>query len=263
MCWTPPEMIYNAAIAGFDYVSLRTINRGAPVELVHDIARDMELFRLTEQAVKDTGVKIIDTELVKINDSVKDIKEFEPDLDAAARLGIKNVTTNIWTPDKAFYTEKFAELCDLAAEYEMNVNLEFVTWSDVKDLKESLALISETGRKNARVLFDLLHTYRSGVTLDEIRNCPRELIAPAIHACDAPDGVVTAKDELVHTASQARLYLGEGGMYVADAIRALPEETVIGLEIPNTERVKKLGAMEHVRRCLATAKDFIRANGLE
>jgi len=38
MCQTLPEMIYNAAAAGYDYVSPRTINRAVPAELVHDIA---------------------------------------------------------------------------------------------------------------------------------------------------------------------------------------------------------------------------------
>lgn len=260
MCWTPPEMIYNAAIAGFDYVSPRTINRGAPAELVHDIANDKELFALTEQAVKDTGVKIIDIELVKINDSIKDVRKFEPDLDAAARLGVHNLTTNIWTDNAPFYEDKFGELCDLAAEFDMNVNLEYVTWSNVKNLSESLSLIKKCGRKNARVAFDLLHAFRSGDTVEDIAACPRELVAPVSHVCDAPAEIDPRG--LAYTAGNDRLCPGEGAFPVAAAIKAMPDDTVIGLEIPNAERVRKVGAMEYVRRILEKSKKYFTENGI-
>ena len=262
MDWTPPELIYNAALCGYDYVSPRTINRGAPAELVYDLANDKELFKLTEQAIKDTGVKFADTELVKINDSVKDINEFAPDLEAAARLGVRDVTTNVWTPNKEFYTQKFAELCDLAAQFEMTVSLEFVTWSNVRDLKETLALFKAAGRKNARVKFDLLHTFRSRVTLAEIAACPKELIAPAIHACDAVPEIPDDIPSLVKTATKERLYLGEGGIYVAETVKLLPESTIIGLELPNAECTRMYGPVEHARRCLATAKKYFADHGI-
>ena len=260
MCWKLPEMIYNAADAGFDYVSPRTINRGAAPELVHDIANDKELFALTETAVKETGIPIIDIELVKINDSIKDIREFAPDLEAASRLGVKNLTTNIWTPNVPFYEEKFAELCDLAAEFGMSVNLEFVTWSDVKDLKESIALIKKSGKKNARVAFDFLHTFRSGVTVEEIAACPRELIAPVVHICDAPAEIDPRG--LAYTAGNDRLCPGEGALPVAEAVKVLPPDTILGLEIPNVERTNALGASEYVRRILKRTKEYFAANGI-
>jgi len=135
--WTPPEMIYNTHLIGYDCVSLRTISQGLPGEANHDISNNNELFRLTQQALKDTGMQINDIELAKIDKNTTDIEKYEPHLEAAAKLGVKNVVTNIWTPDKAFYTDKFAELCDLAAKYEMSVNLEFVTWANVCDLKSA------------------------------------------------------------------------------------------------------------------------------
>ncbi len=255
MCWSLPEMIYNAAAAGYNYVSPRTINRGASPELIHDIASDSKLFALTEQAVKDTGVPLIDIELVKINDTIKDIREFAPDLDAAARLGVRNLTTNIWTNNVPFYEAKFGELCDLAAEFDMSVNLEFVTWSDVKDLKESLALINKTGRKNARVAFDLLHTFRSGVMPEDVAACPRELVAPVAHICDAPAD--PDPRGLAYTAGNERLYPGEGALPVAKYVAALTPETVLGLEIPHAVRTNELGAEEHVRRALSRTKKYL------
>ena len=260
MSWTPPEMIYNAALAGFDYVSPRTINRGAPTELVHDIANNKELFELTAQAVKDTGVNVIDIELVKINDTLTNVRDFAPDLDAAARLGVRNLTTNIWTANVPFYEEKFGELCDLAAEYDMSVNLEYVTWSNVKNLSESLALIKKCGRKNARVAFDLLHAFRSGDTVEDIAACPRELVAPVSHVCDAPAEIDPRG--LAYTAGNDRLCPGEGAFPVADAVKAMPCDTILGLEIPNAERVRKLGAMEYVRRILEKSKKYFAENGI-
>ena len=37
-----------------------------------------------------------------------------------------------------FYEDAFGRLCDLGAQYDLSVNLEFVTWSGVKDLNAAV-----------------------------------------------------------------------------------------------------------------------------
>jgi len=259
--WTPPELIYNAHIIGYDCVSLRTISQGLPGEINHDISCNNELFKLTQQALRDTGMTINDIELVKIDENTNDITKFEPHLEAAAKLGIRNVNTNIWTDNKDFYTEKFAELCDFAASYNMMVNLEFVTWAAVNDLNAAIKLINNVKKENALILLDTLHFYRSKVTLEELRSCPKKLFK-TVHICDASKAIPMDKESLVHTARAERLYVGEGAIDIASIIGCLNDNVILCLELPHVERVKTLGAMEHVHRSLKTAKQYFICHGI-
>ena len=260
--WTPAEMIYNTHLLGYDYVSLRTISQGLPGEVNHDISNGGELFKLTEQALKDTGMRINDIELAKIDENTTEIKKYEPHLEAAAKLGVKNVITNIWTPDKAFYTEKFGELCDLAAKYGMSVNLEFVTWAEVKDLKSARELLTAVKRENALILLDTLHFYRSRVTPAELIDTPKELFK-TIHICDAGGEIPTDKESLVHTGRAERLCVGEGAIDIAGIVKNLNDDVVLCVEMPHVKRVSRIGAVEHARRTLETAKEYFKAHGIE
>ncbi len=262
LSWPPAEMIYNSHLAGYDYVSLRTISQGLAGEISHDISNGNELFKLTEQALKDTGMRINDIELAKIDKNTTDIKKYEPHLEAAARLGIKNVITNIWTPDKAFYTEKFGELCDLAAQYGMSVNLEFVTWAELTDLKGAKELLAAVKKPNALILLDTLHFYRSRVTMEELLDTPKELFK-TVHVCDAGAEIPTDEESLIHTGRAERLYVGEGAIDIAGIVKALNDDTVICAEMPHVKRVSRIGAVEHARRTLETAKEYFKAHGIE
>lgn len=255
--WTPAEMIYNAHAIGYDLVSLRTISQGLPNEISHDISQNNTLFKLTKQALVDTGMSINDIELAKI-DANTDIKMYSPHLEAAAELGVKNVITNIWTPDKDFYTDKFGELCDLAEQYDMCVNLEFVTWAEVTDLKSAIRLIQTVNKQNALVLLDTLHFHRSKVTLEELNSYPKELFK-TVHICDAPAEIPTDKPSLIHTGRAERLYVGEGNIDIASIIKSLNDDIVLCVEMPHVIRVNQIGAFEHARRTLVSAKKYLKA----
>lgn len=261
MGWTPPEMIYNANLIGFDRVSPRTICMGLPGEKNYDITGDNALYRATKQALKDTGMAINDIELAKIDENTCDIRTYERHLEAAAGLGVMQVITNIWTPDEGAYTEKFAALCDMAAQYGMTVNLEFVTWAKVPALSGARKIIDAVGKPNARILLDMLHFYRSRVPMEELEACPEGLIG-LVHICDAPPEIPTDEPSLIHTGRAARLYPGDGAVDIAGIIRRLKGDVVFGIEIPNAEMVERIGPTEHVRRCLVRTKEYLAANGI-
>ena len=129
----PPEMIRVEAKAGYDAVSMRTIPMGLPGERPYDIAKDSQLLRETRRAAQETGIQLHDTENARIADGV-DVAGYEPALAAAAELGIHHILTNIWTSDHNFYTDQFGRLCQLAAQYQQTVSVEFVTWASVSTL---------------------------------------------------------------------------------------------------------------------------------
>ena len=247
----PPKFIHAAAKAGYQCVSLRTIPMGLKGEVPHDIAADKQLFRDTEQALKDTGIFINDTENARIYDGV-DIAAYEPALEAISRLGVHHILTNIWTPDSDYYTEKFCELCELAEKYDMTVNVEFVTWASVKDMKTVKELLLRSGKKNVGVVVDLLHFHRSRCKLEEFDSMPREWFN-YVHLCDTYKEIPEEEEALVHTGRAERLYPGEGEIDIAGVLKKLPGVSR-GIEVPHLERLGEIGLEEHASRALEYAK---------
>ena len=249
----PPAFIRAAAAAGYDCVSLRTIPMGLAGEIPHDIAKSRELFLETKRAVEETGIVINDTENARIFEGVN-IADYEPALEAAAELGIRQILSNIWVDDKAYYTEKFGELCDLARQYGQTVNVEFVTWASVTNLAEVVELIRASGQEDAGVVLDFLHYYRSRVTLDEVKAVPAEKFR-YVHLCDAGPEIPTDKESLIHTGRAERLYPGEGAINMKEVMDLLPD-AVRGIEVPHLARVAEIGLEEHARRALQSAKRY-------
>lgn len=251
---TTPQMIYNAKLIGYDYVGIRNIYMGLPGEPNYELSKKNKLYKLTKIALADTGIKIHDIELAKIQDDI-DVSSYESALEVGAELGATDIISSIWTSDKDYYFDQFAKLCDLAEQYNMHVNLEFVTWADVKDLKGAKEVINTVNKKNAGYLIDTLHFHRSAVQLSELDNIPKDRFRMA-HICDGPAEIPTDKEGLIFTGRDARLYVGEGVIAIADIISKLGDDTILSIEIPHVQRVKDYGYTEHARRCLETAKRY-------
>ncbi|MBZ2175531.1 sugar phosphate isomerase/epimerase [Schnuerera sp. xch1] len=253
----PPEMTYIAAMSGYDYVSIRPIYMGLSGEPNYDLASNKEMLKQTKRALSSTNMKVHDIELARIYNGV-DVKEYLPAFEVAAELGAKSVLSSIWTPNRDFYIEKFAELCDLAKSYRLTVDLEFVTWADVDNLEKAVDILNTVNRDNAGIMIDTLHFHRSRVSLEELDSIPREWFHFA-HICDGPSDIPTTKEELIHTGRDERLYVGEGSIDIAAILKRIPE-VVYSIELPHIKRVKEYGYAEHARRCLQTAKDYLNTN---
>ncbi len=260
--WAPPEMIYNAKTLGYDCVGIRSITMGVKGEHDYDISKNKELFDLTRRAIDETGVTINDIELAKIADGV-DVRNYEGPFEAAARLGVKNVISSIWTDRTDFYLDQFETLCDLAAQYGITVNLEFVTWASVRTLSQAREVLRLVDRKNAGIMVDTLHLYRSRVDPAELDDCPKGLFH-MVHICDGPKDIPdwNDKESLIHTGRDERLYVGEGAIDIADIVRRLPEDVVFSIELPHLVREGNWGPMEHAKRCLSTSKAYMGKNGI-
>jgi sugar phosphate isomerase/epimerase len=259
-------MIYNAHLIGYDAVGIRPISMGVRGEHDFDLAKNKELFNLTAQALKDTGLSINDVELAKIGDGI-DVGRYESAFEAAAKLGVKDVISSIWSDDKDFYLEQFAKLCDLAGQYGLFVNLEFVTWAGVKNLKGIREVLDAVKKPNAAIFVDTLHFYRSRVTLDELDSCPKDLFR-FMHICDGPKEIPdesspSYREDLIYVGRDAREYVGEGAIDIAGIIKKLPDNVLFSIELPHLEKAAKWGSLEHARRCLVTAKEYMKKHGID
>lgn len=261
---TPPELIRVAARCGFDCVGLRGIptRTGEKVDAVREsvtgknpfaLADDAALRAETRRTAENEGVFINDVENARIFEGV-DVRNYERDLAAAAELGIRHVLTNIWTRDKVFYTEKFAQLCELAEGYGIDINLEIVTWSAVPGLKEASELLFSVNRPNQGIVLDTIHFYRSRNTLADLRGLPKEWFR-YLHLCDAP-AEIPAGDELIRTGLEERFVPGEGAVDIKGIVEMLPG-AVRGLEIPNRKRIEAMGLEPYLKSALSYTKGYL------
>jgi sugar phosphate isomerase/epimerase len=252
--WTTPEMIYNAKLIGYDYVSIRNIYMGLKGEINYDLSGKNRLYKLTKKALADTEMKIHDIELAMIRDD-RDVSSYEPAIEVAAELGATDVISSIWSPNKGYYIEQFAKLCDIAAQYKLYVNLEFVTWANVYDLKNAKEVVNTVNKSNAAFLIDTLHFYRSNVELSELDEIPESYLR-IVHICDGPKEKPLNKEKLIYTGRDARLYVGEGAIDISAIIKRLPKDIILSIELPHNQRVQDYGYTEHARRCLEIAKKY-------
>jgi sugar phosphate isomerase/epimerase len=251
----PPEAAYIAAAAGYDFVSYRIICMGMANEPNYSLAETRQMLQQTRTALSETGLKVLDIELARIADDV-DVKSYLPALETAAELGARHLISSIWTPRRNYAVDSLSELCDLARTCGLTVDLEFLTWTTVKNLREAASLHRAVNRENCGLLIDTLHFDRSRVSLDELDAIPREC-SHFVHVCDAPGEIPSTPAGLIHAAREDRLDPGQGGIDIAAIVNRLPE-IPYSLEIPNLERVKQLGYAGHARLCIENARKYFR-----
>jgi sugar phosphate isomerase/epimerase len=254
---SPPELIEIASRAGYEFVGLRPIPVGARNEPLHPFATDRALFSRTKAALAATGVRLLDIEVARIIKEAKP-QDYLPAMDAAAQLGGKHVLSSAWCDDLAYIQDFFAELCGLAQQFGLTVDLEFVTWSGIRTLNEATELVRASRCANAGIVIDTLHFDRCHADLATLGSLPREWFR-FVQICDAPAKYSTERDELIRIGRDARLYLGEGGIDVAGILRRLPA-VPLSIEIPNTTKLAALGAEQYARLCIETARSYLAAS---
>jgi sugar phosphate isomerase/epimerase len=250
----PPEMTYIAARAGYDYVSIRPIFMGLPGEPNYALAQNRQMLRQTRTALASTGVRVHDIELARILEGVEP-RSYLPAMEVAAELGAKAVLSSIWGGERDYYVEKFGELCDLAAPLGLTVDLEYVPIATVRNLAQAADVLSTVRRPNAGLMIDMHHFHRARDNPSDLDALPREWFHFA-HLCDAPAEIPTERQEMIRIMREARLYVGEGGIDVADILRHIPR-CVYSIELPNKGRHEEMGYAEHATRCLETLKAYL------
>jgi sugar phosphate isomerase/epimerase len=256
----PPEMIYVAARAGYDYVSLRTIFMGLPGEPNYALATNPALRKMTRHALESTGVRLHDIELARVKDGVEP-RSYLPEFEVAAELGARAVLSSIWSADRAFYLDQFAEICDLAQPFGLTVDLESVPVAAVRNLASAVDVLHTVKRGNAGLMIDTHHFHRARDQAADLGAVPREWFHFA-QICDAPAEIPADREEMIHVMREARLYLGEGGIDVAGILRQIPR-VPYSIELPHLDRAHELGYAEHAFRCLESAKTYLAAHAAE
>lgn len=216
----PPELVTCAADAGFDGVGLRLI-RATDEEPLRPTIGDTPVIRETRRRLDDTGVFLLDIEVLRLRPETRVRDEFGPFLETGAYLGARQVLVTGNDPDHARLADNLAELGHFAVEFGMTVNLEPMPWTDVRDLDEAALIVRRCAGSGAGVLVDAIHYDRALTTADDLRSLPREWTR-YVQICDARLPRPTSVDELRFQGRNARLFPGEGAIDLVSMLQALP-----------------------------------------
>ena len=255
---SPPDLIRVAAATGYSFVGLRLIPLGRPGEVRHVLAENPGSLKATRRALAETGVRVLDVEIAQIRDGLDPVS-YRPALEEAADLGTQYVLTNVYTPDRSAAADGVAALCDLAQPLGLTIALEFVSFSDVSTLKDTIEMLRTADRPHAVVLVDALHFHASGEPVSALAELPADRVR-YLHVCDGPRDVPSSPDDRRRIAREERLLPGEGGIDVAGIVGHLPPGIVYAVEAHNPARAAALGSVEYARlayekttRCLDAA----------
>ncbi len=220
-------------------------------------AEDKQMVQATKEAIKNTGIRVGELELVRILDGMNP-RAHEPAMALAAELGGNRVITSVWLSepaDRNYIVDCYVELCDIADQYGLTVDLEFPTFSTLGTLHAAVDIVRAAERPNGGILIDTIYSEFSNLDLEELDRLPREWFN-FLHIADVPEKLPTTKKGQIQIARAARLYPGEGRIDFSAIIERLPPVTY-SIELPNLERVEQLGYEGHARRCLEAAKQTL------
>lgn len=249
---SPAEAIRVAAKTGYAWVGLRPWPV-APGAASQDLLDNPVAMRETLAAMRDTGVRVFDVEIVRIGEDF-DARAWGDRFDAAAPLGARAVLVAGDDRDEIRLSASYAQLCEAMAPFGLTANLEFMPWTAVPDAATAMRIVRGAGAPaNAGVLIDALHFGRSRTTLDDIRAIPREWLQYA-QVCDAASGLHFTHDEMIRTARGERLLPGEGNIDLRGLAACLPPELPVSVEIVNLARQAAVTPLEWASGCLAAGR---------
>jgi len=225
----PIELLQLAAAVGYAAIGLR-LYPAFPGSPCYEIAPGSALMREMRRRIEGDGVAVFDIEFVVMEgDFVPD--RLTPILETAALLGARRLSVCGDDPDRARMVANFAALCDLAAGFGMGVDLECMAWRRVANLADAVQVVLAAGRPNAGVLVDALHLARTGGNPTDVLAMPPGLIAAA-QLCDAVATRPIGHEAILREARSGRLPPGEGALPLVELLDALPDATILSVEVP-------------------------------
>jgi sugar phosphate isomerase/epimerase len=205
-------------------------------------------------AMDDRGVSISLGEGLLIAPGV-DIRSYATDLDIMAELRIPRINTVSLEPDRARTFDELAGLTALAAERGIATCIEPVVGLSIADLPTALAAVEYVDRNEISLLIDTMHVARFGASADDLRSLPPRRIG-YVQLCDT-----TLQPRMKNYAEEAmyeRLAPGEGELPLADMLAALPDDRVVGLEVPMRSRAEAgVSAYERLLPCVNSARGLL------
>jgi sugar phosphate isomerase/epimerase len=247
----PLQLVEFAARAGFASIGLRT-NPAAPGGIAYPLATAAEQTDMRSR-MDATGVSVMYIEMVGLSEATR-VADYRPMLERGAAIGASRMAVAGDTADFVVVGERMAEMCDLARDYGIAVDIEFMPFRPVKTFADAVKVVQTADRPNAHILIDALHVFRSNSSLDDIRRADPKILG-TFQVCDAPRDPPAA-DELVTEARTRRLLPGQGGLPLWALIDALPADIPVGVELPIAGQFPELDPPARMQLMVRSTRDF-------
>ncbi|MDH4583430.1 sugar phosphate isomerase/epimerase [Pseudomonas sp. BN415] len=252
---SPPEMVEVAARTGYSHVGLRLVP-ATPEEHHFPLVADAALRRQTLERLRNTGVKVLDIEILRLKAETR-VADFEPILAAGSEFGATEVLVAGNDADAARLTDNFAAFCDLASCYGLHPSLEFMPWTDARDLNQAARIVESAGRANGAVLVDAFHFNRSASRLEDLAKLAPERLRYA-QLCDVAGPRPDDMDEILRQARNERRFPGDGDSDLIGLLRTLPANIPLSLEIPTRPLMEQgVSAQDRARMALDKARTLL------
>lgn len=252
------QVIESARSAGFDELGIRLLP-ASPDHPVPLLGRDPALRRSVIRCLSDNGMAVSDVEIVRINADFA-IEPLAGFLDQAAEMGGKHVLVAGDDADHARLCDNFAQLCEHAGNCGLTVDLEFMPWTAVRNVREATRIVGDSSAGNAGVLIDALHYQKSESSLADIAAIPASRLH-YLQLCDGPAVFDPSDQAMLHSARHERLMPGDGDIDLAGLCVRMPADFTFCVEVPNDRLRETLGldafllsAHDHARALLERAR---------
>ena len=250
----PPEQVRIAALTGYSHVGLRLLP-ATPDDPDYDMLGDTPTVRETLAALRDTGIRVSDVEIVRLTPDFS-LDALQPFLETAARLEAQQVLVAGNDGEIRRSADNLARLAQAGEAYGLTMNLEPMPWTQMRTLANAQALIAASGQNNVGILVDAIHFWRTGESLDTLATlAPQQL--NYMQLCDAPALIPTDTQELIYQARSARKVPGEGGLDLHGLMAALPPTLPVSLEVPLAGAQGALPAQQRAQLLFNAAQSFL------
>lgn len=253
----PIEYVNLVADLGCHYITAGLVGFAPVTSLGYppfSLRDDATLRRELLAVMADRGVSISLGEGLLIAPGV-DVRSYADDLDIMAELHIPRINTVSLEPDRARTFDQLAALTALAADRGIATCLEPVVGLSIADLATAVAAVEYVGGDDVSLLIDTMHVARFGAAADDLRSLPPERIG-YIQLSDT-----TLQPRLANYAEEAmfeRLPPGEGELPLAAMLAALPDDRIVGLEIPMRSRAEAgVSARDRLLPCVDDARALL------
>jgi sugar phosphate isomerase/epimerase len=253
----PIEFIRLVADLGCRYITTGMVGF-APLKALdyqpYSLRDDPRLRRDLLAAMDDRGVSISLGEGLLIAPGV-DVRSYAGDLDIMAELRIPRINTVSLEPDRSRTFDELAALTGLAADRGIATCIEPVVGLSIADLPSALAAIDHVDRDEISLLIDTMHVARFGATADDLRSVP----AQRIGYIQLSDTTLQPRMKIyAEEAMYERMTPGEGELPLADMLAALPDDRVVGLEVPMRSRAEAgVSAYDRLLPCVNSARALL------
>ncbi|MGO9510343.1 MAG: sugar phosphate isomerase/epimerase family protein [Mycobacterium sp.] len=252
----PVELVDLAADLGCQYIS--TGVRGLPLAPLgyapYSLKDDSALRKNLLAAMGHRGVTIsLGDGFLVLPDA--EMSALAGDLDVLAELGVPRINVVSLDPDLRRTFDQFGALTELAAQRNIETNVEPVPGLTIGDLPTALAAREYVGRNDFRLLIDPMHVVRSGSTAADIA-----AVDPAhIGYAQLNDTTVAPRtDNYMEEAMYERMVPGEGELPLHDILSALPNGIVIEIEVPRRSlALAGVSPIDRLRPCVEAARRLL------